>query len=98
MSLHKYHSFEKQSSIYDSTADFFYLKLAISLVKTVHSKYTENALCVYRNIHFQCTELFSFAYVDDLDYSDDNKDIPSSKNDGDNKELTTLGMYRNKTL
>ena len=51
---------------------------------------------MYRNIHFQCTELFSFAYVDD--YSDDNKGIPSSKNDGDNKELTTLGMYRNKTL
>ena len=53
---------------------------------------------MYRNLHSQCAELFSFAYADNLDNSDANKSITSSKNDGDNTELTTLGMYRNKTL
>ena len=43
------------------------------------------------------SELFSFAYGDTVDNSDANKSITSSKNDGDNTELTTLGMYRNKT-
>ena len=53
---------------------------------------------MYENIHFQCAELFSFAYTDNLDNPDDNKYITSSKNDGDNIELTTFGMCRNKTL
>ena len=34
---------------------------------------------MYGNIHFQCAELFSFAYADNLDNPDDNKYITSRK-------------------